>query len=273
MGFYSTVAEPQKVRQEKLTCTQKTASREIFCYSLKSSPKNRSQAPELHQRNRLTTTKVASGIPYWPNRDPLTDEMFLWQVVNLGPFKREHLEWLNSAIYGNVYSFVNNQPTNTHDILGLLPPGGNGQWGGWHPPLLPGVTKPSQGNCWRYACNDPAKLGEPHSPFPGGSDPRGVLTCDQVKKGAKADGAKEPDAKGDCPKCHYKVKLVLQPDNGNGWNDYHWYRQDDDGTWSHKPGQTDVIPGVTDPTQDAKNRGYTTDCGELCVPEKGTDTD
>jgi len=70
MGFYSTVAEPQKVRQEKLTCTQKTASREIFCYPIKSSPKNRLETPELHQRNRLTTTKIASGILYWPSTDP-----------------------------------------------------------------------------------------------------------------------------------------------------------------------------------------------------------
>lgn len=24
-------------------------------------------------------------------------------------------------------------------------------------------------------------------------------------------------------------------DVGNGHNDFHWYRQNDDGTWSHKP--------------------------------------
>lgn len=24
-------------------------------------------------------------------------------------------------------------------------------------------------------------------------------------------------------------------------NDYHWYRQDDDGSWSHKPGHSKVI--------------------------------
>lgn len=36
-----------------------------------------------------------------------------------------------------------------------------------------------------------------------------------------------------CPQGTYKVALAL--DIGNGHNDYHWYRQNDDGTWSHKP--------------------------------------
>ncbi len=33
------------------------------------------------------------------------------------------------------------------------------------------------------------------------------------------------------PKFHYKIALVIDPDN-----DYHFYRQDRDGFWSHKPG-------------------------------------
>ena len=39
-----------------------------------------------------------------------------------------------------------------------------------------------------------------------------------------------------CPTGTYKVALVV--DEGY---DYHWYRQNADGTWSHKPGNTDVI--------------------------------
>ena len=95
MGFYSTVAEPQKVRQEKLTCTQKTASREIFSYPIKSSPKNRSQAPELRLEITLTTTKVASGIPYWPSRDPIEEDGGV-----------------------NLYGFVGNDSLNQWDRLG-----------------------------------------------------------------------------------------------------------------------------------------------------------
>ena len=37
-----------------------------------------------------------------------------------------------------------------------------------------------------------------------------------------------------CPTGTYKVALVVSD------NDYHWYRQDSDGFWSHKPGRTEV---------------------------------
>jgi len=36
------------------------------------------------------------------------------------------------------------------------------------------------------------------------------------------------------PSGSYKVALVFSND------DYHWYRQNPDGTWSHKPGITQV---------------------------------
>ena len=38
-----------------------------------------------------------------------------------------------------------------------------------------------------------------------------------------------------CPEGTYKVALVIAPGI-----DYHWYRQDSDGLWSHKPGTTPV---------------------------------
>ncbi len=42
------------------------------------------------------------------------------------------------------------------------------------------------------------------------------------------------------PGC-YKVALVLDPYIGHGDSlDYHWYRQNSDGTWSHKPGSSSV---------------------------------
>lgn len=39
-----------------------------------------------------------------------------------------------------------------------------------------------------------------------------------------------------CPTGTYKVALVYNPNT----LDYHWYRQDSDGTWSHKPGKSPV---------------------------------
>ena len=38
-----------------------------------------------------------------------------------------------------------------------------------------------------------------------------------------------------CPTGTYKVALVVNPGE-----DYHWYRQDSDGLWSHKPGVTEI---------------------------------
>ena len=67
---------------------------------------------------------------------------------------------------------------------------------------------------------------------------------------------------GKCKKCWYKVLLVagdgFRDLAGNAMSDYHWYRQNDDGSWSHKPGDHYVIDGVSDPERDAKGRGYTT---------------
>ena len=49
-----------------------------------------------------------------------------------------------------------------------------------------------------------------------------------------------------CPIGTYKVSLVIDNENTSGSflkpdYDYHWYRQNSDGTWSHKPGQGKVI--------------------------------
>lgn len=43
-----------------------------------------------------------------------------------------------------------------------------------------------------------------------------------------------------CPAGTYKVALVITDINAER-SDYHWYRQDADGFWSHKPGTTPVI--------------------------------
>ena len=61
----------------------------------------------------------------------------------------------------------------------------------------------------------------------------------------------------------YAVLLVVDPNN-----DYHWYRQDSDGTWSHKPGSIKVIKGVKNPKKDAKKRGYKYDLGFYYISKK-----
>jgi hypothetical protein len=64
-----------------------------------------------------------------------------------------------------------------------------------------------------------------------------ALTCPDVQTAATADGLAA------CP--NFKAELSA----GKGWyvalviwpgNDFHWYRQDNVGCWSHKPGSTAV---------------------------------
>lgn len=132
---------------------------------------------------------------------------------------------------------------------------------------------PSKGNCYRYACNDPAQEGEEPYASPAPSPQPGEdFECETIKQTILNKQAKEA-TNGECPKCYYKVNLVIKPHQGNNPSDYHWYREDDDGTWSHKLGCTPVIPRVMSPYFDSKLRGYTKDCGIFCIPEGGMDVD
>lgn len=73
-----------------------------------------------------------------------------------------------------------------------------------------------------------------------------------------------------CPSDYYKGALVVAPRN-----DYHYYRLNDDGVWTHKPGykpstnvNADNIP-IRDPEEANRNYGklnYKDFCGYLCVP-------
>jgi len=78
-----------------------------------------------------------------------------------------------------------------------------------------------------------------------------------------------------CPKNHYKIASVA--DRGN---DHHWYRQNKDGSWSHKSGEQDVTDRdalgqkIFNPKQASRNYtskpdsdlNYEDFCGFFCVP-------
>ena len=166
-----------------------------------------------------------------------------------------------------MYGYVGSNPAKWLDPFGLVPTGNKHDWGS---------GGGSMGNCWRYACNDPGKPGEEHGPFPGGPDLGGTITCAQVMRNARyLPGVSPPSRNGECVGCQYKILLVLTLPNKKGWNDYHWYRQDDDGNWSGKPGSTPVVPVPpgTSPEDDARSHGYPTICGYLCVSGRGIDLD
>ena len=76
-----------------------------------------------------------------------------------------------------------------------------------------------------------------------------------------------------CPKKYSKIALVVDEDE-----DYHFYRQDSNGLWSHKPGATNVthIDGTGRPIYDPllasryypeSGLNYDEFCSYLCVPK------
>jgi hypothetical protein len=101
---------------------------------------------------------------------------------------------------------------------------------------------------------------------------------------ARKDGLKNKTGKC-CPKGYHEVQLFtgdhvhepgvpldatgvvpLDPADDLG-ADYHWYRQDSNGDWSNKHGNTPVGPQVKDPTKDAADWGYKTPCGSMCAKD------
>lgn len=77
-----------------------------------------------------------------------------------------------------------------------------------------------------------------------------------------------------CPPHTSKIALVVDPDE-----DYHFYRQDSNGLWSHKPGgmpvtNVDALGNlIYDPalanrnySSEGTNLNYDTFCSYMCVP-------
>lgn len=60
-------------------------------------------------------------------------------------------------------------------------------------------------------------------------------SCAGTGSGAVADGLAAATEKR-CAGCSHLVALVISPGNGGCVEDYHWYRLDDNGRWSNKPG-------------------------------------
>jgi hypothetical protein len=137
-------------------------------------------------------------------------------------------------------------------------------------------------NCYAYAANDPDKH-PPGKPQPGqqcGSPLTGTEFfkdgCKSVGAAAKCDGM-IPAPNPPTPKPgYYPVALVVAPGK-----DYHWYRQDNNGRWSHKPGNTAVTDldasgkQITNPETCDRNYGrvnYSKFCGYYYVPASGIRT-
>ena len=96
------------------------------------------------------------------------------------------------------------------------------------------------------------------------------IDCEEVGEGAVSDGLIPADCDRGChgQGCCHQVALVIAP----GW-DFHWYRKDRGGKWSHKPGGTEAtnLDNSGNPIADPRtaDRGpYTVFCGCYCVCER-----
>jgi len=118
-------------------------------------------------------------------------------------------------------------------------------------------------NCYNYACN--IRAGTYAQPGKASGNMYSSTDCPEVTEGAVSDGLTVQDCDQRCPNCCHKVALVVAP----GW-DYHWYRQDDNGLWSHKLGGTPAtnLDNSGNPISNPRtaDRGpYTVFCGCFCV--------
>jgi RHS repeat-associated protein len=190
----------------------------------------------------------------------------------------------------NLYRYANNNPivgadpfglrssTVRTDSTGVILTGSEAEYIPWlwNIPLL---TQPYN-NCYAYAMNDlviwPFRTSKPQ---PG--DISGNLydsvTVDSVRSAATSDGliylGNDPASTLAAPPNSYIVALVVDP----LYPDYHWYRHNPDGTWSHKPGGTPATNvdasgnPITDPRTANRDAGpgapnYTNWGGYFAVP-------
>jgi hypothetical protein len=120
-------------------------------------------------------------------------------------------------------------------------------------------------NCYNYACE--LQTGTFAQPGRASGSMYAAFDCSDVGNGAVSDGlrAVSCDRGCGCRECCHQAALVIWPGV-----DFHWYRLDRTGRWSHKPGGTQAtnLDNGGNPIADplAADRGpYTVFCGCFCA--------
>ena len=167
-----------------------------------------------------------------------------------------------TQIYTNCYSYAFDMKVNPLT-------GNNFPIGGMQPGMLSGELS------LQKFLSDPTAM-ESYPEIYSGTRKGNEKLVDMVRADAKAVGLDFVPYK-DGLTGGYKVALVVAPGE-----DYHWYRQDTDGTWSHKQGIMPISQSVgysedkygilqfncatlTDPKKDAKKVGYTSFVGYFYI--------
>lgn len=150
----------------------------------------------------------------------------------------------------NLYSYVFNDPINFIDILGLAPASSQDFTIINSGPLTTknnsmeehgrvfmsqsGWVDSMADNCDSYACNSPGERSFQNAIQTLMAEKVGLIKCDDLKK--LIGERKIPDVidpKGNCcPEGYHRIH-VRTGANSEGFRDYHLYRQNQDGAWSH----------------------------------------
>ena len=152
----------------------------------------------------------------------------------------------------------------------------------WTPKVWGEINKDEyvNSNCYSYAFNFVEYGSEKLQPGEIHGTKYTSTSCTEIIKKMRNDyfgeNIDDTTLKKELPKDRYKIALFIDPDKlRTGKNDrdqdYHFYRQDCDGSWSHKPGTNNAInedasgDAITNPEE--ANKNYE----QLCIREGGDD--
>jgi hypothetical protein len=109
---------------------------------------------------------------------------------------------------------------------------------------------------------------------------RNLYTCSQIIEGLKDEIPRMYPTTYECQCEPGFKKIYAAVSNEDEENDFHFWRQDRDGSWSHKPGSNDPSQydgnghKITNPEQSNRNNDsheYTHSCGFFCIPVDSRD--
>ncbi|ECJ2543104.1 RHS repeat protein, partial [Salmonella enterica subsp. salamae] len=174
----------------------------------------------------------------------------------------------------NPYTYPLN-PVTEVDPLGLLPqqgddtPSPNGMR--FDPDFWNDFGTRRSNNCYSYAIDRPFITTDHPLLFQTPKD----LTCSGIEKNLENSGIQKTDSSGRCPDGYHKIALFIALGK-----DFHFYRQDSNGTWSHKRGtgeisNIDAVGNIiNDPDKAVRSYkrwtpdiNYSEGCGTYCAKD------
>jgi hypothetical protein len=132
-------------------------------------------------------------------------------------------------------------------------------------------------NCYAYAMDDLERDREfrHYKPIPGANSH--YYTCSQLIEGLKDEipHMYPTTFHCQCEPGYKKIYMAVSNESSDDGNDFHFWRQDSDGYWSHKPGSNHpsrvdgnghVINNPDQSNRNSEKHSYTNSCGFFCIP-------